>query len=102
MEETKEQYLHNFQSLMEEAYSSMKKTGKMPDKTKGFIEGYMFSAIKLKIVTNQELQEAIDKASIAVFGKGLKERTDLIKYKTQSEEELDIPAFMRYGKLILL
>ena len=98
MEETKEQYLHNFQSLMEEAYSSMKKTGKMSDKTKGFIEGYMFSAIKLKIVTNQELQEVIDNASMNIFGKKLKERFDSLKHKKQTEEELDIPAFVRYGK----
>lgn len=98
MEKTKTQYLHNFHSLLVEAYSSMKKTGKMPDKTKGYIEGYMFSAIKLKIVNYNELQEVIDKANIAVFGKKLKDRVDLSKLRTQSEDELDRPAFIRHGK----
>lgn len=76
----------------------MKKTGTMPDKTKGYIEGYMFSAIKLKIVTNNELQEVIDMANMAVFGKKLKDRADLSKLRTQPEDELDVPAFIRYGK----
>lgn len=97
--QAKKKFLADFQALAEELYLKLKK-GKLGKEQKGFIDGYMAAGIQMRVVSSDDLQEALDKAHREIFGKSYEERQAILKSLKLPEEELDIPTFERLGKIV--
>ena len=86
---------------MERYYSVLKDVGSVPSSWDGFVDGYIESGLLLGITSAGELDKIIQESNYKIFGMTVEERRK--KYKTRKkidENDLDIPTFIREGKIL--
>ena len=97
----KRKYHSSFKSIVERYYSTLKDVSAIPTKWEGYVEGYMQVGLLLGITSSDELDKIIQESNYKIFGMTVEERRK--KYKTKikiDENDLDIPTFIRDGKIL--
>ena len=97
----KKKYHSAFETVVGKYYSVLKDVGAVPTKWEGYVEGYMQVGLLLEITSSDELDEIIQESHYKIFEMSVEERKK--KYKTKmkiDENDLDIPTFIRDGKIL--
>ena len=93
---TKDAYLKFLEQLLREHYTTIKGTGSVPPNSQQFLNGYLTAARVLHAVYQKELNECAEKIHFEIFNMTIEERKKTSPIEL-SEEELDIPTYMRKG-----
>ena len=97
----KRKYHSSFRDVMERHYSVLKDVGDVPTSWEGYVDGYVEAGLLLGITSADELDKIIRESNYKIFGMSVDERRK--KYKKQKkidESDLDIPTFVREGKIL--
>ena len=93
---TKDAYLKYLDQLLREHYNTIKETGSVPPNSQQFLNGYLTAARTLHAVYQKELNEFAEKIHFEIFSMTIEERKKAMPVAL-SEEELDIPTYVRKG-----
>ena len=95
----KRKYHSSFKSIVEKYYSVLKDVGAVPTKWEGYVEGYMQVGLLLGITSSDELDKIIQESNYKIFGMTVEERRKIYIPK-KIDDDLDIPTFIRDGKIL--
>jgi hypothetical protein len=93
---TKGSYLKFLDQLLREHYAAIKESGSVSSNSQQFLNGYLTAARTLHAVYQKELNEFAEKVHFEIFNMTIAERKKTMQVEL-SEEELDIPTYMRKG-----
>lgn len=93
---TKDAYLKFLGQLLREHYADIKETGTVLSTSHQFLNGYLTAARTLHAVYQKELNEFAEKIHFEIFNMTIEERKKVMPI-APSEEELDIPTYVRKG-----
>ncbi|MGV1101050.1 hypothetical protein ACUUL3_16765 [Thiovibrio sp. JS02] len=99
MEQEEKDYFETFRVALRRYYFTVKTTHAVPEREKGYLEGFIDAAMQLRVFTGGELQELIEEVNHEVFGMSVQERMRRYPHISFSKEEWQqIPTFIRQGK----
>ena len=93
---TKEGYLKFLGQPLREHYNSIKENGSASAESQQFLNGYLTAARTLHAVYQRGLNDYAEKIHFEIFNMTIEERKKAMPVAL-SEEELDIPTYVRKG-----
>ena len=95
----KRKYHSSFKDVMVRYYSVLKDVGDVPIRWESYVEGYMEAGLLLEITSADELDKIIQESNYKIFGMTVEERRKIYIPK-KNDDDLDIPTFIRDGKIL--